>query len=141
MRFKKKSECEVCARIRSQRKRVLLDNEPLPEDISSPAFAAAPAIYSFNVPRYFTTQIRAKKFGKSHNRQITWFYAKDIPLHRDDRDGSGHVRSNTFEQESGLQIFAQSQFDKNLARKHENTFRFLCRCSRYSLNRNSARKL
>ena len=86
--------CKTCADIRAQRKRVLREGDPLPEDLSTPAFAAAPAIYSFNVPRYFTTQIRAREFGKSHHRQITWFYARDVPLHRDDRDLSAEALMN-----------------------------------------------
>ena len=81
-----KSESPKCTALRQAHKRVLNSSEPLPEDISSPHFAAAPAIYSFNVPRYFTTMIRAREYGKSHDRRITWFYAKDTPLHRDDRE-------------------------------------------------------
>ena len=80
------SECDNCKKIRTLRQRVVHANEPVPEEIKSPIFAAAPAIYSFNVPRYYTTQLRAREFGKSQSRQITWFYAKDVPLHRDDRD-------------------------------------------------------
>ena len=32
------------------------------------------------------TQLRAREFGKSQNLQVTWTYAKDVPLHRDDRE-------------------------------------------------------
>ena len=81
-----KSQCSECTKIRRARQRVLHHGEPLPLDITSKEFTAAPAIYSFNVPRYFTTQLRAREFGKSHGLQITWVYAKDVPLHREDRE-------------------------------------------------------
>ena len=61
------NECTVCRAKRKERKRVLHDEEPVPEDLRSPVFAAAPAIYSFNVPRYFTTQLRAREYGKSQD--------------------------------------------------------------------------
>ena len=88
------TQCSACATLRKERQRVLKQNEPIPSDVTSTAFAAAPAIYSFNVPRYFTTQLRAREFGKSHNIRITWAYAKDVPLHRDDRELSEEALRN-----------------------------------------------
>ena len=49
-------------------------------------FSRAPALYSFNVPKYFAILLRAREFAKQQNVQLTWCYARDIPLHPGDRD-------------------------------------------------------
>ena len=51
-----------------------------------PPFSSAPALYSFNVPQYFSSQLRAREFAKQKNVQLTWCYAKDVPLHPGDRE-------------------------------------------------------
>ena len=79
-----RTECDNCRLARKQRQRVLDPEEAIPEEIATPVFASAPAIYSFNVPRYFTTQVRARRFAAIRELPITWMYAKDVPLHRDD---------------------------------------------------------
>ena len=49
-----------------------------------------PAIYNFNLPRYFVILLRAREFAKKHGLQITWSFARDIPLFREDRDLPTH---------------------------------------------------
>ena len=49
-------------------------------------FSKAPALYSFNVPKYFAILLRAREFAKQQNVQLSWCYAQDIPLHPGDRD-------------------------------------------------------
>ena len=49
-------------------------------------FDIAPALYAYNVPRYFTLLLRARQFAKTNKTTLSWCYARDIPLHRDDRD-------------------------------------------------------
>ena len=38
------------------------------------------------MPRYFSTNLRAREFAKQNNVQLTWAYAKDVPLHPEDRE-------------------------------------------------------
>ena len=38
------------------------------------------------MPRYFTLQLRAREYAKQHNVQLSWCYARDVPLHPEDRD-------------------------------------------------------
>ena len=79
-----RTECDQCRLTREARRRVLDPEKPVPAEIATQTFADAPAIYSFNVPRYFTTQLRARRFAASGGLPVTWVYAKDVPLHRDD---------------------------------------------------------
>ena len=51
-----------------------------------PTFEQRTALYSFNVPRYFCTHVRAREFAKQSNVQLSWCYAKDVPLHPGDRE-------------------------------------------------------
>ena len=46
----------------------------------------APALYAFNVPRYFTLLLRARQWAQANDVTLSWCYARDIPLHREDRD-------------------------------------------------------
>lgn len=79
-------ECSVCKETRLQRKRVL-DLAALPtERLSKPPFDRAPALYSYNVPRYYTLLQRSRAFAKSNSMRLSWSFAKDTPMHREDRD-------------------------------------------------------
>ena len=46
----------------------------------------APALYSFNVPKYFAILLRAREFAKQQRVQLTWCYARDTPMHPGDRE-------------------------------------------------------
>ena len=81
-------QCKTCTEERKRRKRVIgdCDVNELPEEVRKKPFSDAPALYSFNVPRYFTMQLRAREFAKENNVQLCWCYARDVPLHPGDRD-------------------------------------------------------
>ena len=86
MQKSREGECAECRAERPRRHRVVTDAEsPAPELRRSP-FSGAPALYTFNVPRYFATNLRAREFAKQKNIQLTWCYARDVPLHPGDRD-------------------------------------------------------
>ena len=38
------------------------------------------------MPRYFATNLRAREYAKQRNVQLSWCYARDVPLHPGDRD-------------------------------------------------------
>ena len=80
------SECSSCAKVRQDRHRVLTDLKNISPDLHAPPFPDAPAVYSFNVPRYYSIQLRAREYAKQNNKQLSWCYAKDVPLHPGDRD-------------------------------------------------------
>lgn len=80
------TECQKCAGERQRRKRVLGIHEETPEDWKQAPFTDCPALYSFNVPRYFAIQIRAREFAKQNKLHLSWCYAKDTPLHPGDCD-------------------------------------------------------
>ncbi len=89
------SECANCKQIRTLRKRVLSHDaedvsasgqEIVPAEVRQPPFTDAPALYSFNVPRYFNIQLRAREFARQWNSQLLWCHAVDVPLHPGDRD-------------------------------------------------------
>ena len=89
------SECATCRSARAQRQRVL-SLDTLPHSVSGqasvlaemrqPPFTDAPALYIFNVPRYFNLQLRAREFARKSNSQLLWCHAVDIPMHPGDRD-------------------------------------------------------
>ena len=83
-----RTQCEACKEARRCHQRVLHEDEEVPSEIHHEPFSSAPAVYSYNVPRqrYFATHLRAREFAKQTKRQLTWCYAKDVPLHRDDRE-------------------------------------------------------
>ena len=58
------SECPSCATVRHDRHRVLTDLKNIPADLHAHPFPDAPAVYSFNVPRYYSIQLRAREFAK-----------------------------------------------------------------------------
>ena len=80
------SACPECTAERQRRCRVLTDLRCIPAALRKPPYTAAPALYSFNVPRYFSSQLRAREFAKQNNVQLSWCYAKDVPLHPGDRE-------------------------------------------------------
>ena len=47
---------------------------------------SAPAIYNYNVPKYRAVHLRSREFAKRHNRQLSWCFARDVPLFQDDRE-------------------------------------------------------
>ena len=80
------TECEQCRKDRKARFRVG-QNAARPEtEEDRLAYSKAPALFNFNVPRYFTMLLRAREFAKAHHVQIAWTYALDTPLHPEDRD-------------------------------------------------------
>ena len=80
------SECANCKRNRELRCRALAETSIIPDELHQAPFTSAPALYSFNVPRYFSIQLRAKEYAKQHNKQLSWCHARDVPLHPNDRD-------------------------------------------------------
>ena len=80
------SGCSECAAERTRRCRVIRTPSAVTSDLREHPFSGAPALYSFNVPRYFATNLRAREFAKQNNVQMTWCYARDIPLHPGDRE-------------------------------------------------------
>ena len=73
------------------RHRVLTNLNNIWSELQKPPFSEAPAVYSFNVPRYYSIQLRAREYAKQHDKQLSWCYAKDIPLHPADRELSADM--------------------------------------------------
>ena len=64
-------ECAVCKAERKRRARVLdlsTDNKPH----ADPAWAEAPYIHPFNVPKYMAAALRSMQFARAKKRQILW---------------------------------------------------------------------
>ena len=80
------ASCKVCSDERTRRHRVLTSLETIPEELHLPPYSTAPALYSFNVPRYYSTLLRAREFAKQQNLELYWCYARDVPLHQGDRE-------------------------------------------------------
>ena len=49
-------------------------------------FDSAPALYTFNVPRAFATNLRAREYAKHRGVQLSWCYARDVPCLPEDRE-------------------------------------------------------
>ena len=64
--------CDLCTMERKRRHRVLTDLSIIPSELHAPPYSEAPALYNFNVPRYFSMQFRAREFAKQMNVQLTW---------------------------------------------------------------------
>ena len=79
-------ECLHCSAERNRRQRVLGAPFEQDETFHKPPFDTAPALYAFNVPRYYTLRLRAWQYARTNNRRSHWCMARDIPLLRDDRD-------------------------------------------------------
>ena len=73
-------ECAECRAERTKRHRVLTDStgSRIPELHGKP-FDSAPALYTFNVPRAFATNLRAREYAKQRGVQLSWCYARDVP--------------------------------------------------------------
>ena len=86
--FKKNAqgECQDCHTERIKRHRVMKPSDAVPPELHKKPFSGAPALYTFNVPRYFATHLRAREYAKQNNVQLSWCYARDVPLHPGDRD-------------------------------------------------------
>ena len=80
------AECADCRTERSKRHRVLTNADSIAAELHKDPFSSAPALYTFNVPRYFATNLRAREYAKQKNVQLSWCYARDVPLHPEDRD-------------------------------------------------------
>ena len=80
------SECAACRRVRQARHRVLTQIDSISREYQEPPYSSAPALYSFNVPKYFSIQLRAREFAKQHGKQLAWCHAIDVPLHPEDRE-------------------------------------------------------
>ena len=78
-------ECAACAAARTVRQRVLPYGIVAQTSLREEPFASAPAIFNYNVPKYFAVHLRAREFAKTHKRQISWTIAQDKPLLPDDR--------------------------------------------------------
>ena len=73
-------ECSVCTMQRARRGRVL-DMEALPtQELDHAPFDTAPALYAYNVPRYYTLMQRSRKFARINALRLSWCFAKDLPL-------------------------------------------------------------
>ena len=81
------SECKTCQEERDKRHRVLASHEELPARLRQDPFCSAPALYTFNIPRFFATYLRAREYAKQKKVQLTWCYARDVPMH----PGEEHV--------------------------------------------------
>ena len=89
------SECDACKCARKDRCRVLRHSPGTPllhsvTHTTSPeeraVLSKAPALYSFNMPKYFAILLRARQFAKEQGVQLTWCYARDTPMHPGDRE-------------------------------------------------------
>ena len=79
-------ECPICTMQRARRGRVL-DMEALPtQELDHAPFDTAPALYAYNVPRYYTLMQRSRKYARINALRLSWCFAKDLPLQREDRD-------------------------------------------------------
>ena len=80
-------ECAECRAERTKRHRVLTDStgSRIPELHGKP-FDSAPALYTFNVPRAFATNLRAREYAKHRGVQLSWCYARDVPCLPEDRE-------------------------------------------------------
>ncbi len=79
-------ECAACRKRRHDRNRVLRERGEQEQNLKQPPFDVALSLYAYNIPRYYTIMLRAKDFARVHQRRLRWCVARDVPLHRDDRD-------------------------------------------------------
>ncbi len=80
------SECAECHRERQRRRRVLNPSEEMKDELRLPPFGTAPALFVYNVPRYYTVLLRSREYAKANGRRLSWCVSQDLPLHREDRD-------------------------------------------------------
>ena len=80
------NKCAKCSAERNRRQRILRELRNIPPELKKPPYSSAPSLYTFNVPRYYAMQLRAREFAKQDTVQLSWCYAIDFPLHPGDRD-------------------------------------------------------
>jgi hypothetical protein len=81
-----RNECAECHKERQRRRRVLNPSEEIKEEMRLPPLDTAPALFAYNVPRYYTVLLRSREYAKANGRRLSWCFSQDIPLHREDRD-------------------------------------------------------
>ena len=79
-------ECAECRAELAKRHRVLTNTDSLAPELHRNTFSGASALYTFNVSRYFATNLREREYAKQRNVQLLWCYARDASLHPGDRD-------------------------------------------------------
>ena len=80
-------ECAECQAERARRHRVLTNSAGAwTSELHGKPFDSAPALYTFNVPRYFATNLRAREYAKQRDVQLSWAYARDVPCLPEDRE-------------------------------------------------------
>ena len=79
------AECSACAAKRKQCKRVLPHGPVKDRELQEEPFASAPAIYSYNLPKYYAMHLRAREFARVHRQKLSWIIARDVPLFSEDR--------------------------------------------------------
>ena len=79
-------ECAQCTAARKLKRRALYDGDPVAEELRAKPFDTAPGLYLFNVPRYETILLRAREYARANDLPLHWFYAQDVPQHREDRE-------------------------------------------------------
>ena len=78
-------ECKACADERMRRMRVI-DKKKSLEEIKKAPFDRAPFLAAHNVPKYYTMMQRSRQYAHTNGLRLSWSFAKDLPLHREDRD-------------------------------------------------------
>ena len=84
-RLRQTLECEVCARERERRCRVMLPGNVNWNAHLRKPFAEAPYIHPFNAPTYHAQMLRARNFAKASGRRILWSPACDLPVLEEDK--------------------------------------------------------
>ena len=85
------TECGQCSDARALRRRVMRNGDELRPELTKDPFDTAPALYAYNIPRYYTMLVRAREFAKRRQLHLSWTVAYDIPLHHDDRELSSEL--------------------------------------------------
>jgi hypothetical protein len=81
-----REQCSGCQQRRAKRRRVMTADDYDRPELKQPPFDTAPALYAYNVPRYYTVLLRAREYARAHGLQLSWCVARDVPLTREDRD-------------------------------------------------------
>ena len=80
------TECAACKDRRRQRHHVLTTLFEIPKELHEPPYTEAPAMYSFNVARYCSMQLRSRGYTRRNRQQLSGCCSNDVPLHPADRD-------------------------------------------------------
>ncbi|CAE8708715.1 unnamed protein product [Polarella glacialis] len=81
----REKECNECAAARCSRHRVVASLSAADLGCDVEPFTSSPAFYTYNVPRFFAMQFRARYFVKHTGVTLVWIFAQDMPLNQDDR--------------------------------------------------------